>query len=82
MTLEKARTEVFSKLRHCPACGASVADNESFLDFQRAEFLCGAILSRLQGSMPFVSLPCPAPSQVAVKQLEKDAQNLASKEAA
>jgi hypothetical protein len=82
MTLENARTEIFRLLRHCPACGADAADNEDLLTFQRAEFVCGAVLTRLTGCMPVVNSPCPSPSMVAVKQLERDAARLASKEAA
>lgn len=81
MTLEEARASIFQALRRCPACGEEALDVESFQIFQRAEFLCGAVFTRTAGSMPVVNTPCPAPSHVAVRGLEKDAARRVAKEA-
>ncbi|WP_275789728.1 hypothetical protein [Pararhizobium gei] len=78
MDLATSRLAVLRAQSNCPACGAFVSVHGTGEAHNSALFKCGAIFDVRDGEPLTVLKVCPAPSNVAVAQLNRQAETLAA----
>lgn len=74
-TIAQARSQVMAKLSCCPCCAAPQISAEKSDVLETATFHCGAAFYLADGGSIGVSQVCPSPSYVAVKAMEKQAED-------
>lgn len=79
MTLAEARSRIFADLSSCPVCGAAQFAAEKSDVFESLTFRCTAAFFVETGGQFAVSQECPRPSYVAIRHLERQAEDLARK---
>lgn len=75
--LSKSRVAVLQAQSNCPACGALVSVHGTSGERISALFRCGAIIDLQEGRPLSVLKACPNSSNVAVAQLNRQAETLA-----
>jgi len=74
-TIAQTRSAVMAKLACCPCCAAPQLTAEKSDVLETITFHCSAAFYLAEGATIGVSQVCPAPSHVAVRAMEKQAEN-------